>query len=201
MKKLPEQVNTIGLFLSKGSWKAQFFRTGRELKSDYIASTQALTVNDELFNRRGIDALVSKNLSSLFIQDSYNLVRSHRGTHFALVKIEPGKKGDTWLVKRGIWKDGWTKRNGRIFLGNWEDNFFAVEFCNPTPYQQELKIKSSDHQVAHQVLEIDECQTVKLKAKQNDLIRWTIRPGYNPKNHGAKRDNRLLGLKITMPDY
>ena len=201
VKKLPEQVNTVGLFLSKGSWKALFFRTGREIKSDYIASTEALDINDELFKQRGIDALVSKNLSSIFIQDSYNLVSSHRSKHYALVKLEPGEKGDAWLVKRGIWNDGWMKTRGKIILGNWQLNVFTVEFCNQTPKQQELKIKSSEYPVFHQIFKIDECQKVKLKVKQNDQLKWTVRPGYNPREHGAKKDNRLLGLKITMPDY
>lgn len=200
VERLPEKVKSVGLFLSKGSWKALFFRTGRDMKAYYIASDDGVTLNDGFFKKNGYDAVITKSLSSVFIEDSYNMIRSQRDTHHALITIGEGENQIPWVVKRGIWRDGWTRINGRILFGNWQKEVMNIGFCNPTGEIQNITLRSSQ-QTAKEEIDVNKCIELNLQVKKNDHIEWQVRPGYYPWKQANAIDKRSLGLKITLPDY
>jgi len=187
----------VGLFLSKGSWKSMFFRNGNNLKSYFIAGEDTVIANHELFERYNIDALVTKKLSSVRVDDSFQLMRSKRDTHHALVKYGSKDKSFPWVVKRGVWNDGWASTKGTVFIGNWDNEAFSFKLCNSTPISQNIYFKTSVIK-KEIVLEPDDCQEMRIEVGRQDYVRWSVDPGYYPWQHTDSADRRPLGFKISF---
>ena len=144
--------------------------------------------------------IVTKGLSSVSVVGSYNMVRSQRDIHHALIKVDKGEQLYPWMLKKGIWRDGWTAVKGRLIFGNWEKRFFTFTLCNPTNEKRIIIVKSSQ-QTLEQIFDVNECCDIRLKVKENDIVKWSVQPGYYPWKHNDGKDKRSLGLKITLPDY
>lgn len=198
-EQLAGRSKRIGLFLSKGSWKSMFFRNGTNIKSFYIARENTLNANYDFFNHYNIDALVTKRLSSVRVDDSFKLVRSKRDTHQALIKTGLNIKNSSWSVKRGVWSDGWASTRGKVFIGNWDSEVFSFKVCNTTPITQNISFKTSVNNLKT-VFKPDVCKEMKIEVARQDYIKWSVNPGYYPWKQNDSADRRPLGFKISLPD-
>jgi hypothetical protein len=195
-----EGSHNIGLFLSKGVWSSLFFRQGPRLNAVYIASENYIKADEKFFSDNDIDVLVSKELSSVDVAGNYTLLRSKRDSVHALLKPDPDKSAESWFVKRGIWRDGWTGIKGYVVIGNWPDNSFPLLLSNPSPVAQTviLRVGKKTYELLFQPQD-DMYRVIDVDIQENTRITWRVRPGYYPWKTPGNRDNRSLGVKMRLP--
>ncbi len=197
--KLPEEIHRLGLVLSKGSWKSMFYRTGRDLASHTIPVKGEINASHAFLEGEKVDALITKKLSSVSIEDNFNLMSSKTNTYQALIPVKTDEERSAWIISSGLWSDGWVRLRGAVRVGNWKSDVLSLKICNPAPVDEKIVLKSSVEQ--HEIF-LDansECEKIDIPVNDNDYIRWRIEPGYHPwKNPGAK-EIRSLGVKIKFP--
>ncbi len=196
---LPENVQRLGLILSKGSWKSMFYRTGRDIKSYTIPVKGTINVTHKFLREKKVDALITKKLSSVAIDDSFNLLSSLRNTYQALIPAGNTKDQQAWIVPNGSWSDGWVKLRGEVRIGNWKSGVFSVQLCNPAPVDEIISMKSSDYHYENVIMANSECEKVDIPVNDNDLISWRIQPGYHPWKEKGATEVRSLGIKMKFP--
>lgn len=197
--KLPEQIHRLGLVLSKGSWKSMFYRTGRDIVSYSIPVNGAIYANHAFLEEKNVDALITKKLSSISIEDSFNLLPSLVNTYQALIPVKIKANRSPWIISNGTWSDGWVKLRGSVRVGNWKSDMLLLEMCNPAPVDENIILKSSVKRYEILLKANSECEKIAIPVNGNDRISWRVTPGYHPwKNQGTK-EVRSLGVKIKFP--
>ena len=196
---LPENVHRLGLVLSKGSWKSMFYRTGRDIKSYSIPVKGTIHATHGFLREKKVDALITKRLSSVAIDDSFNLLPSLINTYQALIPTISAGERRSWIVPNGSWSDGWVKLRGEVRVGNWESDTLSVQLCNPAPVDETISMKSSVYHYENIIKANSECEKVDIPVNDNDLISWRIQPGYHPWKEQGATEVRSLGIKMRFP--
>ncbi|HIP38573.1 MAG TPA: hypothetical protein EYG88_04195 [Desulfocapsa sulfexigens] len=196
---LPENIQRLGLVLSKGSWKSMFYRTGRDIKSYTIPVKGTINATHGFLKEKKVDALITKKLSSIAIKDSFNLLPSLVNTYQALIPTGGSEDRRTWLIPNGSWSDGWVKLRGEVRIGNWESDVFSVQLCNPAPVDETISMKSSVYHYENVIKANSECEKIDIPVNDNDLISWRIKPGYHPWKKAGATETRSLGIQIKFP--
>lgn len=198
-EKLPEEIHRLGLVLAKGAWKSMFYRTGRDISSFTIPVERDIDASHAFLEINNVDALITKKLSSVTVEDSFNLLPSLTNTYQALIPVKTSVDRSAWIISNGAWRDGWVRLRGAVRVGNWEQGTLSLEICNPAPVDEKIVLKSSVKRYEILVNANSECEKIDISVNDNDYISWRIEPGYHPwKNPGAK-EIRSLGVKIKFP--
>ncbi len=196
---LPEDIHRLGLVLAKGSWKSMFYRTGRDLSSYTIPVDDEIDASHAFLEEQNVDALITKKLSSVSIEDNFNLLPSLTNSYQALIPVKTDEERSSWIIPSGTWSDGWVRLRGAVRVGNWRSGVLSLTICNPAPVDETIVFKSSAKQYEMFLDANSECEKLDIPVNDNDYIRWRIEPGYHPwKNPGAK-EVRSLGVKIRFP--
>ncbi len=196
---LPENINRLGLVLAKGSWKSMFYRTGRDMNSFSIPVEGTIDVTYDFLTENRYDALITKKLSSISVEDHFNLIPSLINTYQALIPAESVEKRVSWIVPNGYWSDGWVKLRGEVRIGNWKSEFLSLDICNPAPVAETIILKSSVKESKIELQANSECQKIDIPVNDNDFISWRIKPGYHPWKDADSREVRSLGVVMKFP--
>ncbi len=196
---LPEKVHRLGLVLAKGSWKSMFYRTGRDISSYTIPVQGDVHATHTFLERRNVDALIAKNLSSISVEDSFNLLPSLTNTYQALIPVKKNADRSAWIIPNGSWSDGWVKLRGAVRVGNWKSDILSLEICNPAPVDEKIFFRSSVKDYEILVTGNSECEKVDISVNANDYISWHVDPGYHPWKNPGTKEVRSLGVKIKFP--
>jgi len=194
--------NRLGLFLSSGSWSSLFFRQGPSIHSKYIASDKSIDVNEKIFDNKHINIMITKKLSSVNVEGSFNLIRSGRNYLHALALTKSDDELKPWVITKGRWRDGWVRPKGKIIIGNWQREVYPIEVCNPAPVPQTVLLSSSKYKKKLSFEAHDEiCQKVDIYVRENDRLGWRVQPGYFPSKLTGSKEKRSLGVKMKLPKY
>lgn len=196
---LPDNVHRLGLVLAKGSWKSMFYRTGREIQSFIIPVEHTVDATYTFLNTNHFDALITKKLSSIRIEDHFNLIPSLINTYQALIPEAVEEKRIPWLIPNGSWSDGWVKLKGEVRVGNWKSDFLSLELCNPAPVNEKIIMKSSMKSMEIELEANSECEKINIPVNDNDFISWRVTPGYHPWKESGAKEIRSLGVVIKFP--
>jgi hypothetical protein len=192
----------MGLFISKGTWSAQYFRNNPKHHCYYISSDKSISIGEDYFPDNCLDVVISQNLSSVKLCGDFNIYHSYRGT---VVGIVPGIFEDElhpWIVEKDIWRDGWCKITGSLPIGNWKKSYFELFLCNPTPIQRSV-VLSTGKDARELILQPHQTdyQRVKLQVNPNDTITWKVTPTFKPWKYANTKETRCLGVKFKIPKF
>lgn len=196
---LPENIHRLGLVLSKGSWKSMFYRIGRDIVSYSIPVNDAIDASHAFLEEKNVDALITKNLSSIIVADSFNILSSRINTYQALIPVRAGEYSSPWIISNGSWSDGWVKLHGSVRVGNWKSGVLSLDICNPAPVDENITLKSSVKQYEILLKANSECEKIDIPVNNNDNVSWRITPGYHPWKNQSTEEIRSLGVKIKFP--
>lgn len=197
--RLPDSVHRLGLVLAKGSWKSMFYRTGRDIQSFIIPVTGTIDATYAFLDTNRYDALITRNLSSVSIEDHFNLIPSLVNTYQALLPAAREEDRVAWIVANGHWSDGWVKLRGEVRIGNWKRKNLSLELCNPAPVAETIVLKSSVRKTKVELQANSECEKIDIPVNDNDFISWRITPGYHPWKESNSKEVRSLGVLVKFP--
>jgi hypothetical protein len=196
---LPDDVRTLGLVLAKGAWKSMFYRTGRDITSYTVIANGDIKATYAFLKDRNYDALITQKLSSISIEDHFNLLPSLINTYQALVPAMTPEDRVPWIMPNGYWSDGWVKLRGEVRIGNWPARILSLQLCNPAPVDEHIILKSSSKRYEIVLQANSECENIEISVNDNDFVSWRIDPGYHPWKTAGATETRSLGIQMKFP--